>query len=80
MKRLEQPAINLNDEKVQKIRRNMLHLFDQSVGFEVRIKGSPLVTVVEGVDWEFQHVCTPYGNFHVDYCELTGKKFETPES
>lgn len=55
------------------IRHNLMKLFEDSVNYEFRIKGTPLVDVVEGVDWETMHVKgRTYGNFHVDLCELRG--------
>lgn len=65
-------------EKLKKIRRQMMLLFEQSVGWKFRLKGTPLVDVVTGVDWQFMHVCgKQYGNHHVDLCELTNEGAST---
>ena len=63
---------NLNNNK--EIRRQLMVLFEQSVGYEVRLKGQDFRFICKGVDWKENHVCSDYGNFHVDLCELTGKK------
>lgn len=66
-------------EGIDKIRRQLMVMFEQSVGYEFRVKGSvagvELTDYVKGVDWKNNHVCgETYGNFHVDFLELTGKK------
>lgn len=64
-----------DDPKLNSIREDLLTLFEQSVGWKFRIKGSPLVDVVAGIDRSNKHVCGKmYGNFHVDLCELTNEE------
>ena len=59
------------------IRHNLMVLFEQSKNFEFRIKGTALIDVVEGVDWDTSMVKgRTYGNFAVDLCELRGKTRE----
>ena len=67
---------NLNDNP--KIRRDLMLLFEQSVGWQVRLKGQDFRFICRGVDWKMNHVCSDYGNFHVDLCELTGKTESEP--
>jgi hypothetical protein len=65
----------LNEEQLnqlKKIRDHCMHLFDQSRGWKFRIKGTPLIDEIQGVDWDHDHVIgKQYGNFHIDLCELT---------
>jgi hypothetical protein len=69
------------EQPIDKIRRDCLLLFEQSVGFEFRIKGSPLMDICDGVNWKDQHVIgQKYGNFHIDLCELTGKENKIKEN
>lgn len=61
------------DKPIDKIRHDCLLLFEQSKGFEFRIKGTPLTDICDGVDYKMQHVKgLNYGDFHIDLCELTG--------
>jgi hypothetical protein len=66
---------NLPDsDKLNKIRRDCLLLFEQSLGWKFRVKGTPLVDEVTGVDHTLQMVCgKQYGNFHIDLCQLTNE-------
>lgn len=60
--------------KNEKIERDLLILFEDSVGYEFRVKGTPLVDVCTGVDKDKKMVCgQKYGDFSVSLCELTGK-------
>lgn len=63
-----------------KIRRDLMLLFEQSVGYEFRLKGTEFVAVCRGVDWKFMMVKSDYGDFSVDICELTGRQKPIPES
>lgn len=59
---------------IDNIRENCLLLFEQSVGYKFRVKGTPLIDEVTGVDHKLKMVCgKQYGNFHVDLCELTNE-------
>jgi len=61
-----------DDPKAKKILNDLMHLFEQSVGWKVKIKGTPLVDTIEGVNWELMTVkCKMYGEFGVHLCELT---------
>jgi hypothetical protein len=60
---------------VERIRRQCLLLFEQSVGWSFRVKGTPLIDVVTGVDHKLQMVKgKQYGDFHVDLCEITNEE------
>lgn len=61
------------DDNIRKnIDNDCMHLFEQSVGMKVRVKGTPLVDEIEGVNWELMTVkCKMYGEFGVHLCELT---------
>ncbi len=60
--------------KDEKIERKLLIMFEQSIGYEFRVKGTPLVDVCTGVDKIMKTVRgQKYGNFGVHLCELTGK-------
>jgi hypothetical protein len=68
-------------DTLAKIRHDLMHLFEQSVNFEFRIKGTPMVDVCEGVDWSTMMVKgRTYGNFAVDLCELRGRTRESKDS
>jgi ribosomal protein L37E len=59
---------------LEKIRQDCMKLFEQSVGYEFRVKGTPLKDFVAGVDYKYMHVVgRQFGNFHIDLVELTGK-------
>lgn len=59
----------------------LLTLFEQSKGYEFRVKGTILTAVVDGVDRESRMVISnKYGSFAVSLCELTGGTKPTPES
>ncbi len=63
------------EQPIDKIRRDCLLLFEQSIGLEFRIKASPLNDICDGVDWKNQMVKgRKYGDFHIDLCELTGRQ------
>lgn len=63
------------------IERDLLNLFEQSVGYNFRIKGTPLVDVVEGIDRKNKMVKgRTYGDFAVYLCELCGGTKDQPES
>jgi len=63
-----------DDPKINKIRRDILLMFEQSVGYRFRIVGSHLIDEVVGVDKENQQVIgKQYGSFHVDLCQLTNE-------
>jgi hypothetical protein len=70
------PALE-NAEGIQRIRKSLLHLFDQSKGYEFRVKGSVITDFVKEVYFELNLVRgEQYGTFHIDLCELTGSKKE----
>lgn len=49
-----------------------MELFAQSVGMKFRVKGTPLIDEITGVDRKLMMVKGKmYGNFAVDLCELT---------
>ena len=51
--------------------KDLMVLFEQSVGKNLRVKGSPLVDEITGVNWERMTVkCKNYGEFGVHICEL----------
>jgi hypothetical protein len=59
---------------LDEIRRQLLVLFADSIGYEFRIKGTPLTDTIIGVDvLKLMVIGRTYGDFHVDLCELTGK-------
>lgn len=63
------------------IERSLLLLFEQSVGYIFRVKGTPLTDIVDGVDWQNKMVKgRNYGDFAVDLCELVGGIKVAPES
>jgi hypothetical protein len=53
-----------------------MKLFANSIGWEFTLKGMPSFTdYVIGVDTKLDHVISErHGTFHVDICDLTGKK------
>ena len=56
---------------MEKIKNQLMVLFEQSVGMKFRVKGTPLVDEITGVDWGLMMVKGKlYGNFAVDLCEL----------
>lgn len=58
---------------LDEIRRSCLILFKDSIGFEFRVKATPLTDIIEDVDFLNQMVIgRKYGSFHIDLCELTG--------
>lgn len=60
--------------KDEKIERDCLLLFEQSIGHEFRIKATPLTDICVGVDKKNKMVKgQKYGDFAVSLCELTGK-------
>ncbi len=63
------------DNGIDKIRRDCLLLFEQSIGYEFRVKGTLLTDICDGVNKIDQMVQgRKYGDFHIDLCELTGGK------
>jgi hypothetical protein len=63
------------------IERDLMLLFEQSVGYEFRVKATPLRDVVDGVDWKNKMVKgRKYGDFAVSLCELCGGVKNNPES
>ena len=62
------------------IEHDLLTMFEQSIGYEFRIKATPLKDIVEGVDWKNKMVRgRTYGDFAVSLCELTGTQKHTTE-
>lgn len=65
----------------KEIERHLMVMFEQSVGYEFRVKASPLTDIVDGVDWKDKMIKgRKYGDFAVSLCELTGPTKQTPES
>jgi hypothetical protein len=59
---------------MEEIIKNLLHLFNDSIGWEFRVKGSNLKDTIEGVNGKLQLVKgKKYGEFAPDLIELTGK-------
>jgi hypothetical protein len=59
------------------IRLNRLILFADSIGYEFRIKGAELTDIVAGIDRQYEMVKgKKNGDFHVDVCELTGRRLK----
>jgi hypothetical protein len=68
-------------ENEKRIQHDCMTLFEQSVGYEFRVKATPLTDIVDGVDWRNMTVRgRKYGDFGVHLCELTGpvKQNEQP--
>jgi hypothetical protein len=64
-------------EQVQEIRLQRLILFSESIGYEFRIKGAELTDIVAGIDRRYEMVKgEKNGDFHVDICELTGRRLK----
>ena len=60
------------------IDRDCLELFEQSIGKNVRVKGTPLVDEIVGVNWQLMTVKVKnYGEFGVHLCELTNEENTT---
>jgi hypothetical protein len=56
-----------------------MELFEQSVGQNVRVKGTPLVDEITGVNWDLMTVKVKnYGEFGVHLCELTNEENSAP--
>jgi hypothetical protein len=65
----------------EKIIQSLLVMFEQSIGYEFRVKGSALVDICIGVDRVQKLVRgKKYGDFGVHLCELTGERYLTFES
>lgn len=55
-----------------------MELFEQSIGKNVRVKGTPLVDEITGVNWDLMTVkVKTYGEFGVHLCELTNEENTT---
>ena len=63
-----------------KIERDLMLLFEQSIGWEFRLKGTAFVAVCRGVDWKNMTVKSDYGDFGVHICELTGRQKPNQEN
>jgi hypothetical protein len=64
---IKQTSLTLDE-----IRNKCLLLFEQSVGWKFRVKGTPLVDEITGIDKDKKLVKgNMYGDFHIDLCELT---------
>lgn len=62
----------------ERIIEDLMCLFEQSVGMNVRVKGTDLVDEITGVNWELQTVKVKnYGEFGVYICELTNESNTT---
>lgn len=60
------------------ILNDLMTLFEQSVGMNVRVKGTPLVDEITGVNWDLMTVkVKTYGEFGVHLCELTNESNTT---
>lgn len=63
------------------IEHDLLTMFEQSVGYIFRVKGTPIQDIVDGVDWKLKLVKgRKYGDFGVHLCELCGGIKVSPES
>jgi hypothetical protein len=61
--------------QLEEIREQCIKLFADSIGYEFRIKGTPLTDTIVGIDaLRMMVVGRTYGDFHIDLCELTGKQ------
>jgi hypothetical protein len=60
--------------------RHLTLLFEQSVGYEFRLKCTEFRAICRGVDWKWMMVKSDYGNFAVHLCELTGQQKPIPEN
>jgi hypothetical protein len=74
------PASSAREMEVRDMLANIKHdclmMFEQSIGFEFRLKGQILTDICDGVDWDTMMVKgRKYGNFAVELCELTGKTY-----
>lgn len=57
------------------IENDLMELFEQSIGKNVRVKGTPLVDEITHVNWQLMTVGTKnYGEFGVYLCELTNEE------
>jgi hypothetical protein len=62
----------LDDPTARKILDDCMELFGQSIGMRFRVKGTPVIDEIEGIDWEIMMVKGKmYGNFSIELCELT---------
>lgn len=71
----------MKTDNEKRIEHDCMLLFEQSVGYGFRIKGTPLHDIVDGVDWPTKMVKgKKYGDFAVSLCELDGALKPLPES
>lgn len=68
----------MTNKEREQIDIDCMELFEQSVGKNVRVKGTPLVDEIVGVNWKLMTVrVKQYGEFGVHLCELTNEENNT---